>query len=49
MQGYFKLIIKAKAAKVHAKAAAHTAVSNETFDVRCFLQYDEFLAKFVFR
>lgn len=49
MQGYFKLIIKARAAKVHAKAAAHIAVSNETFGVRCFLQYAEFLAKFIFR
>ena len=49
MQGYFKLIIKARAAKAHAKAAAHIAVSNETDRVRCFLQYAEFLAKFIFK
>lgn len=49
MQGYFKLIIKARAAKAHAKAAAHIAVSNETSFVRCFLQYDEFLDKFIFK
>lgn len=49
MQGYFKLIIKARAAKAHAKAAAHIAVSNETPLVRLFLQYAEFLAKFIFK
>lgn len=49
MQGYFKLIIKARAAKAHAKAAAHVTVSNETLGVHCFLQYAEFLAKFIFR
>ena len=49
MQSYFKLIIKARAARAHAKAAVHIAVSNETLGVRCFLLYAEFLAKFIFR